>query len=58
MALRANNGDPIETEPDWLSFFVDTMKVPPKSATKYARYIAEEGFTGDIFHEFINDADM
>ena len=58
MALRTNNGDPIETEPDWLSFFVDTMKFPPKSATKYARYLAEEGFTGDVLQECINDADM
>ena len=58
MALRTDNGEPIATEPEWLSFFINKMKFPPKSSADYAKFLVKEGFTGDILEGCIEDADM
>ena len=58
MALQRDNGDPIETESEWLDFFIKAMHFSPKSSSKYAKYLTEEEFTGDILKDCIEDADM
>ena len=58
MALRTENGEPISSESEWLSFFQETMKFPSGSAIKYSSYLSAEGFTGDVLEECITDPDM
>ena len=58
MALRASNDETIETEPDWVSFFVDVMKFSPKSSSKYAKYLCKEGFTGEILEQSIEEPNL
>ena len=58
MALRTENGDPIVTEPQWLSFFIEKMNFPPKSSSEYAKYLVQEGFNGDDLEGCIEDDDM
>ena len=58
MALRNKDGEPLETEHDWLTFFQEVMKFPKKSSTQYAKYLFSERFTGDVLADCIDDDDM
>ena len=58
MALRLENGEPVSSELEWVSFFTQTMRFTPASAAKYARYLSAEGFTGDVLEECITDPEM
>ncbi len=39
-------------------FFRNELKFTGKSATKYAKYLSKECFTGDVLPACINDPDM
>ena len=58
MALRTEDGEPISSQSEWLEFFISKMKFPPKSSADYAKYLFDEGFTGEILEECIQDPDM
>ena len=58
MALLNDREEPIETEQDWSSFFQEKLRFSKKSASKYAKYLSKECFTGDILPQCIHDADM
>ena len=58
MALRNKENEPVETKEDWIDFFQNQMKFPPKSCTDYAEYLVSEGFTGEILEDCIEDPDM
>ena len=58
MALLKANGEPLSTEAEWLGFFKDQMKFPEMSSAKYAKYLVDQGFTGDVLQSCIDDADV
>ena len=58
MALRNENGQPLESEEEWLDFFTNVMKFPVKSSTQYSKYFSSECFTGDTLIQCIDDADI
>ena len=58
MALRNRKNEPITSSEDWQDFFIDVMSFPKESSEKYAQYLSDEGFTGEILETCIEDADM
>lgn len=58
MALRNEKDEPFTTADQWTNFFTQKMQFSQDASEKYAKYLVNEGFNGDILEDCIEDPDM